>query len=139
MTESNLIGRCRLIKVPVIPDHRGKIGVVEGGATIPFEIKRVYYLFDVPAGAERGGHAHKELEQLMVAVSGSFDVTIDDGRTRQTVSLRRPDEGLYIGPQVWREIIGFSSNAVCLVLASQHYAEADYIRSYEAFTTRGQI
>ena len=127
------ISRCRSIEVPVHPDPRGKLAVVEPGTGVPFEIRRVYYLYDVPAGAKRGGHAHKELEQLIFAPAGSFDVGLDDGRNRTTVRLSSPNIGLYICPMVWRELSGFTSGAVCLVLASLLYDEADYYRDYDDF------
>ena len=111
----------------------GNLTVVENNSMAPFEVKRVYYLYDVPAGEERGGHAHKELQQFIIAVSGSFDVVIDDGNVRRTVSLNRPFKGLHIRPGIWRELENFSSGAVCLVLASEHYNEADYIREYSRF------
>ena len=119
-----------------LPKHmrpNGNLTVVENNYSIPFDVERVYYLSDVPAGEERGGHAHKELQQFVIAVSGSFDVNIDDGRERKTVTLNRPSKGLHIRPGIWRELNNFSSGAVCLVLASHHYDEDDYIRDYKAF------
>lgn len=119
-----------------LPKHmrpNGNLTVVENSYSIPFDVERVYYLYDVPAGEERGGHAHKELQQFVIAVSGSFDVIIDDGRERKTVTLNRPSKGLHIRPGIWRELNNFSSGAVCLVLASHHYDEDDYIRDYKAF------
>lgn len=119
-----------------LPKHmrpNGNLTVVENNYSIPFDVERVYYLYDVPAGEERGGHAHKELQQFVIAVSGSFDVIIDDGRERKTVTLNRPSKGLHIRPGIWRELNNFSSGAVCLVLASHHYDEDDYIRDYKAF------
>lgn len=119
-----------------LPKHmrpNGNLTVVENNYSIPFDVERVYYLYDVPAGEERGGHAHKELQQFVIAVSGSFDVIIDDGRERKTVTLNRPSKGLHIKPGIWRELNNFSSGAVCLVLASHHYDEDDYIRDYKAF------
>ena len=119
-----------------LPKHmrpNGNLTVVENNYSIPFDVERVYYLYDVPAGEERGGHAHKELQQFVIAVSGSFDVNIDDGRERKTVTLNRPSKGLHIRPGIWRELNNFSSGAVCLVLASHHYDEDDYIRDYKAF------
>ena len=113
--------------------RKGDISVVENGITVPFETKRVYYLYDVPGGVERGGHAHKQLKQLIVAVSGSFTVTLDDGSTKRSFSLNRPYMGLYVVPGIWRTLEDFSSGSVCLVLASEKYDSADYIRSYEQF------
>jgi dTDP-4-dehydrorhamnose 3,5-epimerase-like enzyme len=123
----------RLIKLPVVRDRRGNLTFVEGDRHAPFEIRRVYYLYDVPGGATRAGHAHRGLQQLLIAVSGSFDVVLDDGRTREVVTLNRSYIGLYIPQLVWREIENFSSGSVCLVLASEHYDEADYIHDYDEF------
>lgn len=114
-------------------DRQGDLSVVENRATIPFEVKRVYYLYDIPGGAERGGHAHKNLYQLLIAVSGSFTVILDDGRTKQSITLNRPYHGLFIVPGIWRELVDFSSGSNCLVLASEKYDENDYIRSYNEF------
>lgn len=113
--------------------RKGDISVVENGITVPFETKRVYYLYDVPGGVERGGHAHKQLKQLIVAVSGSFTVTLDDGSTKRSFALNRPYMGLYVVPGIWRTLEDFSSGSVCLVLASEKYDSADYIRSYDQF------
>nr|WP_306674001.1 FdtA/QdtA family cupin domain-containing protein [Tahibacter caeni] len=124
---------CRLIELPRITDPRGNLTFIEGGAHLPFSIERVYYLYDVPGGAERGGHAHRALQQLLVAVAGSFEVLLDDGRRRRRVRLDRPYRGLLIGPMIWRELDEFSSGSVCLVLASQCYDEADYYRDHAAF------
>lgn len=124
---------CRLIELPRITDPRGNLTFVEGGVHLPFSIARAYYLYDVPGGAERGGHAHRALHQLLIAVAGSFEVVLDDGRRRRRVQLNRPYRGLLIGPMIWRELDGFSSGSVCLVLASQRYDEADYYRDYAAF------
>jgi dTDP-4-dehydrorhamnose 3,5-epimerase-like enzyme len=123
----------RLIKLPVVRDRRGNLTFVEGDRHAPFEIRRVYYLYDVPGGATRAGHAHRGLQQLLIAVSGSFDVVLDDGRVREVVTLNRSYIGLYIPQLVWREIENFSSGSVCLVLASEHYDEADYIHDYDEF------
>ena len=109
---------CRLIELPLVPDTRGNLTFVEAGRQVPFDIRRVFYLYDVPGGASRAGHAHKRLQQLIVAMSGSFDVKLDDGRNRKTFHLNRSYIGLYIPPLVWREIDNFSSNSVCMVLAS---------------------
>lgn len=124
---------CRLVEFPRIHDPRGNLTFVEGGRHIPFAIKRLYYLYDVPGGAERGGHAHKNLQQIIIAMSGSFDVVLDDGRTRRTVQLNRSYFGLLMRPMIWRELVNFSSGAVCAVLASEHYDEDDYLRDYPAF------
>ena len=124
---------CRLIELPKIHDPRGNLTFVEGGRHIPFEIRRVYYLYDVPGGASRAGHAHRTLEQLLIAMSGSFTVTLDSGKSRQVVRLNRSYVGLYIPSLIWREIDDFSSGAVCMVLASAHYDEEDYFREYKDF------
>ncbi len=121
------------MELPKIPEPRGNLTFIESAKHVPFEIKRVYYLYDVPSGAARGGHAHKELYQLLIAISGSFDVTLDDGTSKSRVTLNRPFVGLTICPMIWREIDNFSSGAVCLVLASQPYSEEDYYRDYHEF------
>lgn len=130
---SPLPGGCRLIDLPKVSDGRGNLTFVEGNRHVPFDIKRVYYLYDVPGGAERGGHSHKSLHQVLIALSGSFDVVLDDGRTRVRQHLNRSFCGLYMAPMVWREIDNFSSGSVCLVLASDVYDEADYFRHYSEF------
>lgn len=114
-------------------DRKGDISVVENGKTLPFDVKRVYYLYDVPGGESRGGHAHKDLSQLIVAASGSFNVTLDDGNVKRTFLLNRPYQGLYIVPGIWRDLNDFSSGAVCMVLASHEYDPDDYIRDYNSF------
>lgn len=114
-------------------DRKGNITVVENQKTIPFDVKRIYYLYDVPGGESRGGHAHKELSQLIIAASGSFTVTLDDGNVKRTFVLNRPYQGLYVVPGIWRTLDDFSSGAVCLVLASHGYDEEDYIRDYNGF------
>ena len=124
---------CRLIDLPKISDPRGSLSFIESGRHIPFDIKRVYYLYDVPGGSDRGAHAHKTLHQFIVAMSGSFDVVLDDGKNRRRVHLNRSYNGLYISPMMWRDLDNFSSGAVCMVLASAHYDETDYIRGYEEF------
>ena len=124
---------CRIIDLPKIDDPRGNLTFVEGGKHTTFEIRRVYYLYDVPGGATRAGHAHKELQQLMIAMSGSFDVVLDDGHEKRRYHLNRSYHGLYISPMVWREIDNFSSGSVCLVLASNFYEEGDYLRDYKEF------
>lgn len=125
-----------LVDFRVIPDVRGKICVIEGSTGLPFDIKRVYYLFDVPTGSERGGHAHLQLQQLLIPISGSFSVRVSSRSGSQIYRLFEPNTALYIGPGVWRELLEFSSNAVCLVLASMPYDEADYIRSRAEFDER---
>ena len=127
------IDSCRLIELPKIADPRGNLTFIEGERHVPFEIKRVYYLYDVPGGATRGGHAHKELEQFIIAASGSFDVVLDGVFKRKTYQLNRSYHGLYIPKMVWREIVNFSSGAVCVVLASTHYDESDYYRDYDEY------
>ena len=113
--------------------RKGNLSVVENGVTLPFDVRRVYYLYDVPGGESRGAHAHRELSQLIVAVSGSFKVTLDDGTNKRSFVLNRPYQGLYVTPGLWRELDDFSSGSVCLVLASEVYQEADYIRDYNEF------
>lgn len=122
----------KIIDIPKINNTKGNIGVIENN-TIPFEIKRVYYLFDVPSGAKRGGHAHKNLKQVLIAISGSFDVVLKDGKSKEIVTLNRPDKGLLIENNIWRELENFSSGSVCLVLASEEFSEADYIRNYKEY------
>ena len=113
--------------------RKGDISVVENSITVPFDTKRVYYLYDVPGGVSRGGHAHKELKQLIVAVSGSFTVVLDDGKVKRSFVLNRPYVGLYVVPGIWRELEDFSSGSVCLVLASEKYDAEDYLRDYDEF------
>lgn len=127
------IDNCRIIDLPVINDPRGNLTFIEGGEHIPFEIRRVYYLYDVPGGAERGGHGHRDLSQLIIAMSGSFDVHLDNGESKRSFHMNRSYYGLYVPPMMWREIDNFSSGSVCLVLASHHYDESDYYRDYEEF------
>lgn len=126
-------GSVRLIDLPQIHDPRGDLTFVEGGAHVPFDIARVYYLYNVPVDSERGGHAHKELEQVVFALSGSFRMKIDDGHTQSEYWLRDPRKGLYISRLIWREMDSFSQGAVCMVLASHKYDEADYYREYDDF------
>lgn len=125
--------QCRLIDLPKLEDRRGNLTFIESERHIPFEVKRVYYLYDVPGGSERGGHAHKALHQFIIAMSGSFDVTIDDGRQKKKHHLNRSYYGLYLPPMIWREIDNFSSGSICLVLASEYYDESDYFRDYRDF------
>lgn len=124
---------CRIIDLPKISDPRGNLTFVEAGRHVPFEIRRVYHLYDVPGGAERGGHAHKKLHQFVIGMSGSFDVVLDDGREKKRFHLNRSYYGLYICPMIWRELDNFSSGSVCMVLASEYYDETDYFRDYSAF------
>jgi hypothetical protein len=125
--------RHRLLDLPVVPDHRGNLTFIEGSRHIPFDIKRVFYLYDVPGGQSRAGHALKDVEQLLIAASGSFDVVLDYGGERSVVTLNRSYVGLYLPSLVWRELENFSSGAVCLVLASAYYDEDSYYRDYEQF------
>lgn len=127
------LGDCRLIDLPKVSDPRGNLTFIESGNHIPFEFKRVFYLYDVPGGAMRAGHALKTCHQFIIAASGSFDVILDDGNTRQKCHLNRSYYGLYIPPMIWREIEDFSSGSVCLVIASEFYSEADYFRDYAEF------
>lgn len=121
------------IDLPIIDDPRGNLCVIESSRHVPFDIKRVYYLFDVPSQSVRAGHAHKALRQLLIAVSGSFDLRLHDGVREERITLNRPARGLLLNPMTWRDIDNFSSGAVCLVLASEHYDESDYIRSFDDF------
>lgn len=127
------IETCRFIDMPIINDPRGNLSFIEGERHVPFDIKRVYYLYDVPGGAHRGGHAHRKLHQLVIAMSGSFDIVLDDGERTRRYHLNRSYYGLYIAPMMWREMDNFSSGSVCLVLASDYYDEADYYRDHGAF------
>ena len=124
---------CKIIDLPKITDPRGNLSFIEGGQHIPFDIKRVYYLYDVPGGSDRGSHAHKSLHQFIVAMSGSFDVVLDDGKKEKRFHLNRSHYGLYVCPMMWRDLDNFSSGSVCMVLASEHYDEKDYIRNHEEF------
>jgi hypothetical protein len=124
---------CSLIELPRIASPSGSLTSISGGVTLPFDIERVYYLYDIPGGETRGGHAHRQLHQLIVAASGSFDVLLDDGTNRRVVHLNRPYFGLYLTNMIWRELLNFSSGGICLVLASAHYDEADYFREYDEF------
>ena len=124
---------CKTIVFHKIDDPRGALTFIESNRHVPFEIKRVYYLYDVPGGAKRAGHAHKALEQVLIAMSGSFDVVLNDGFNSKRYHLNRSYSGLYVAPMVWREIDNFSSGAVCMALASHHYDETDYYRKYDDF------
>jgi len=128
----NTINNVSLIEIPKVHDERGFLAVVEKD-TIPFTMKRVYYLYDVPTESSRGGHAHKEQQSVIIALSGSFEVIVDDGDTKKRIMLNKPNQGLYIPTHIWREIDNFSSGSVCLVLASTDYDEAEYIRDYDQF------
>jgi hypothetical protein len=127
------LSNCRLIDLPKVHDERGNLTFIEGGRNIPFDIKRVYYLYDVPGGSMRAGHAHKKLEQFLIAMSGSFDVSVDDGYHQVKFHLNRSYYGLYIPPMMWRAIDNFSSGSVCMALASDFFEEADYFRQYADF------
>lgn len=127
------VSACRIIELPKISDPRGNLTFIEANNHIPFDIQRVYYLYDVPGGSERGGHAHKALEQLIIAMSGSFDVVLDDGKRKKRFHLNRSYYGLYICPMIWRELDNFSSGSVCMVLASNYYDEEDYYREYREY------
>ena len=131
--KSSTIHDCKLIDLRKISDPRGNLTVIEENCDIPFEIKRVYYLYDVPGGESRGAHAHKELFQLLIAANGSFSVTLDDGKDKVIFNLKRPYYGLLLVPGIWRDLDDFSSGSVCLCLASEHYDSADYIRDYKEF------
>ena len=136
MLEINeLIGiqNCRLMDLPKILDHRGNLSFIEAGRPVPFVTERVYWVYDVPGGETRGGHAYKTLQEFFVALSGSFDVALDDGRNRKVVHLNRSYFGLYVPNMIWRHLENFSTNAVCMVMASMHYSEEDYIRDYKKF------
>ena len=133
MQNKGNINNCTLIELPKITNRAGSITIVNGGDEVFFTIERVYYLYDVPGGESRGGHAHRQLYQLIVAASGSFDVIVDDGENKKTVSLNKPNFGLLLTPGIWRELENFSSGAICLVMASTKYDESDYIRDYNDF------
>lgn len=127
----------QIIDIPKITDPRGNLAVIEKD-TIPFDMQRVYYLYDVPSSSHRGGHAHKELHQLLVALSGSFDVVLNDGKEKKVITLNKPDKGLLIPTMIWRELENFSSGAVCMVVASHEFDEEDYIRDYDQFAALAQ-
>ena len=132
--ESYSVFDCTIIELDRHNDRRyGNLSVVENGKTLPFDVKRVYYLYDIPGGEGRGAHAHKDLEQLIVAASGSFTVTLDDGKCKRSFFLNRPYQGLYVKPGLWRDLVDFSSGAVVMVLASDVYKPDDYIRDYDEF------
>ena len=127
------LSQCRIIDLPKVADPRGNLTFLEGGKHIPFDIKRVFYLYDVPGGAERGGHALKTCEQFLIAMSGSFDVIVYDGKENKRIHMNRSYNGLYLPPMVWREMDNFSSGSVCLALASQQYNESEYYRDYKGY------
>lgn len=127
------INNCIINPLPRIQDPRGNLTFIESNRHVPFDIRRVYYLYDVPGGSDRGGHAHKALHQLIIAMSGSFDIQLDDGYSKKKINMNRSYNGLYVCPMVWREISNFSSGAVCMVLASDYYDEQDYYRDYDTF------
>ncbi len=131
MFKAPQISKCKLVYLPKVKDVRGNLTFIEGDEHIPFPIKRVYYLYDVPGGESRGGHAHKDLQQFLIAANGSFDVVLDDGHNKERYHLNRSYYGLYIPNLIWRELDNFSSGSVCLVLASEKYDEDDYIRDYD--------
>ena len=134
MKHNTTVDDCRIINLPSIEsDRKGRLTPIYNSEHVPFDIKRVYYLYDVPAGSERGGHAHRELQQLIISVSGSFDVVIKDGAKEETFSLNRPFYGLYMPRHIWRELTNFSAGSICLVLASELYEAQDYIRDFEEF------
>ena len=130
---------CRVINLAKIADTRGNLSFIEGGRHVPFQIARTYYLYDVPGGSERGGHAHKDLHQLIIAISGSFDVVLSDGINSQSFHLNRPYQGLYICPMIWRVLDNFSSGSVSLVIASNNYDESDYYRDYDEYLRARKI
>ncbi len=133
------VADCEIIELDKHHRVKGNITVIENGKTVPFNVQRVYYLYDVPGGETRGGHAHKNLYQLIIAASGSFDVIIDDGKTTKSLTLNRPYQGLFVVPGIWRELENFSSGSVCLVLASEKYDEDDYIRDYNEFIAKKNV
>jgi hypothetical protein len=124
---------CHVIPLNKIHDLAGNTTVVEGNRNIPFNLRRIYYLYDIPGGESRGGHAHRELHQLIIAASGSFEVLLDDGENKKIVRLDRPNFGLLVIPGIWRELMEFSSGAICIVLASHKYDKSDYMRNYKSF------
>jgi hypothetical protein len=127
------LANCKLVELPTFTDGRGNLTVIEGDDRLPFDIRRIYYLYEVPDGQVRGAHAHKELRQLLIAMSGSLDIVLDDGTDRRRFTLDRPDRGLLVGSMIWRSLENFSDGAVCCVLASTPYLDSDYIRNYDEF------
>jgi hypothetical protein len=136
MKPQSTIYDCNVITLPKIKNRAGNITPVNNSVEIPFDVQRIFYLYDVPGGESRGAHAHKECHQLLIAASGSFEVLLDDGKVKQVIQLNRPYIGLHIPPMIWASEINFSSGSICLVLASQKYLEADYIRDYQHFLTQ---
>ena len=136
--KNNTVFDCSVIDVSKVDSEIGNITVVENGKNIPFDVKRTYYLYDIPGGEVRGGHAHYELEQFVIAASGSFDVILDDGKNKKKVTLNRPNYALHIVPGLWRELDNFSSGSITMVLASEVYDEKDYIRDYKEFKKKKQ-
>ena len=131
--KANNVYDCTIVDLPQVHSEAGNITAIENNKNIPFEVKRIYYLYDIPGGEDRGAHGHKELKQFIIAASGSFDVTIDDGQNKRTFSLNHPNRALHLVPGMWRELSNFSSGAICLVLASEKYDEKDYVREYSDF------
>ncbi len=127
------LDQCQIMDLPKVTSYQGSLTAVNNSLEIPFNIRRVYYLYDVPGGETRGGHAHHEIHQLIVCVSGSYDVLLDDGKRRRTLKLNRAHQGLYVPPMIWRELVNFSTGAICLVLASENYSEDEYIRDFSEF------
>ena len=127
------VDTCKLLSLPRFNDERGSLSFVEAEDHVPFPFERIYYLYDIPGEAKRGAHAHKNLQQLMIAMSGSFDVVLDDGTQQRQIHLSSPDQGLYISPMIWRDLRNFAPGSVCLVVASAKYDEADYFRNYDEF------
>ena len=132
------VDNCKILDLTKISDRRGNLTFIEGNVHVPFDIKRVYYIYDVPGGSDRGAHAHRTLQQLIVAVSGSFDVVLNDGAVTRRFHLNRSFQGLYVCPMMWRTLENFSSGSVCLVLASGKYDESDYFRDYDKFQASAQ-
>jgi hypothetical protein len=136
MSVQTRVAECRVVELPRIASPEGSLTPVVGGVDVPFPIERIYYLYDIPGGETRGGHAHLELQQLIVSVMGAFDLVLDDGVERRTVRLDRAHRGLYVPKMIWRELTNFSSGAICMVLASLPYDEMDYVRDYDDFLAR---
>lgn len=136
LLNKNTIDQCSLIDISKVHTELGNISVLENGSNLPFDIKRIYYLYDVPGGETRGGHAHYKLEQYIIAASGSFDVIVDDGKNRKRFFLNRPNIALHVVPGLWRELDNFSSGSICMVMASHKFEEEDYIRNYDNFLSK---